>query len=603
MTVGTPDALSAVDEAARLAEVRRLGLADSGQDERVDQLVRLAADLYEMPVALVTLVDDTDQHFLSSCGIAVSGTSIARDISFCVHALGHDELLVVSDMWEDQRFAANPHVVGEPYVRFYAGAVLRGPSGYPLGTLCLIDFVPRELSAEQRQGLVRIARVVEAQLCVIGGSHSTQARERAVTVDAETGLCKRRTFETRLERMLEGRPPPKVTVVSVHVANTADVRAARGSAAMRVFIRTLAERLQTGLPSQVEIARWDHDEFLFAAPSAVPGCAPDALAQGIAELLTEPITIDDELLRPQITIGIGLAPDDAGSADTLIGLARSAGRQLDGAPSGSSRIAQGQDTDTIQHRLQLVQRLERALAGNAIKAWLQPRVDLVSGRIVGAEALARWHDAELGWVPPEEFIPVAERLGLVGELGRMMLVQIAELLASWRDTPLAHLSIAINAGADEFVASEFPIGVHECLEATGAPPQRLELELTETAMLTGFAAVRDNMEALAASGVRFAVDDFGTGYSSFRYLRELPVHQLKIDRSFVRDIATDANDASIVQAIVALAHALDLEAVAEGVEGSPQLAYLRGHGCDQAQGFHFSAAVPPAEFVRLCRTQ
>ncbi len=595
------------DETARLAELSGLGLVDSGGDERVDQLVRLAADLYETPIALVTLVDDSDQHFFSTCGIDLGGTSMPRETSFCKHALHYDDVLVVPDLWEDPRFAHNPLVVGEPHVRFYAGALLRGPSGYPLGTLCLIDFVPRELDAAQRSGLIRIARVVEAQLCLLGGSHAGEGRERSVSTDAQTGLFKRRTLETRLERMLEGRPTPAVTVVSAHVANTADVRAARGAAATRAFILELAERLRTGLPMQVEIARWDHDEFLLAAPAAVEGCSADALARHVAELLAAPVTINGDLLRPQVTLGIGLAPDDAESTDALIGLARSAGRQLDGtldgALEGTSRIAPRQDTATIQHRLRLVQRFEHALADNTIEAWLQPRVDLASGRIVGAEALARWHDAELGWVAPDEFVPVAERLGLIGELGRIMLAQVSALLASWQDTTLADLRLAINVGAGEFIASDYPAGVHERLQISGARAQRLELELTENALLTNFGAVRDNMEALAASGVRIAIDDFGTGYSSFRYLQELPVHQLKIDRSFIRDIATDANDASIIQAILALAQALELEAVAEGVEDDRQLDHLRRLRCNQVQGFRFSAAVPPAEFMRMCRAE
>lgn len=586
------------DERDRQTELHALGLSGRpNADEHIDELTRLAADLFAAPVALVTSIDEDRQWYLGSCGVH-DATGSTRHTAFCDHALHYDEIMVVPDTWEDARFFDHPQVVGEPYFRFYAGAVLRGPAGNPLGTLCLIDYVPRELSAEEQRGLMRIARVVEAYMHRAGGFATTAQQERVQFADPETGVYHRDALGNRLAHMLEGQPVPTVTVLCVRLGNTAELRAGAGQETARAFLEAVARRLTDGLPAQVEIAHWDDGEFVLAAPAAVPGCDTDELASRVHDLLVEPIELGDMRIRPQVRIGVGQAPEDGDHSDVVVGLARSTERE--NRWWRNKNVASGKRVfgrEAIQRRLRLVQRLERALSADVIEAHLQPRIDLASGLIVGAEALARWDDAVLGSVSPGEFIPLAERIGVLDVLGQNLLRQVARLLARWQGTPAASLCISVNASAEEFIDATFPGRVIDLLAAEGVPCSSLELELTESTLVADFDMVRANMTRLAEAGVRFAVDDFGTGYSSFQYLRQLPVHQLKIDRSFVRDIATDRNDASIVEAVIALAHSLGLEAVAEGVEEDGQRRFLRELGCEQAQGFLYSRAQPPGEFA------
>ena len=592
------------DERERQAEVCELGLSGRPHhDEYIDQLTRLAADLFAVPVALVTVIDGDYEWFVSACGLqGAQQSGCNRDITFCAHALQYDEIMLVPDTWEDPRFVDHPRVVRTPYFRFYAGALLRGPKGNPLGTLCLLDYVPRQLSRERQLALKRMAGVVETHLHRAGGVATTAQQERRPMADPETGIFHRDALSQRLAHMLDVKSVPTVAVFCVRLGNTAELRAGVGEETARAFLAAAGERLRSGLPAQVAIAQWDDGEFVLTAPTEVPGCRREELAERIESLLADPVVLGDMRIRPRVRIGISQVPDDGERSDVVIGLARSPERENLSLGSGSTSVEEGAlGREAIQRRFRLIQQLERALSEDAIEAHLQPRIDLSSGLIVGAEALARWHDDALGTVSPQEFIPLAQRIGALDLLGQNVLGQVARLLARWRGTAAEPLRVAVNASAEEFVKPEFPQQVLAVLESEGVPCRNLELELTESALVTDFEMVRANMRILAEAGVRFAVDDFGIGYSSFQYLRQLPVHQLKIDRSFVRDSATDPDDARIVEAVVTLAHALGLEAVAEGVEHEDQSRFLRDVGCDQVQGFLFSAAQPQAEFSAAFR--
>jgi EAL domain-containing protein (putative c-di-GMP-specific phosphodiesterase class I) len=247
-------------------------------------------------------------------------------------------------------------------------------------------------------------------------------------------------------------------------------------------------------------------------------------------------------------------------------------------------------------RAALEQNLRQALAEDQFKIHLQPKVD-GQGSIVGAEALVRWQQPGRGIVPPQLFITLAEETGLILQLGEVVLRKACKQLVAWSAHPRwRHLGIAVNVSPREFKQAEFVAHVLRIVEQTGADPTRLTLEITESLFVDNVMDIVAKMSTLRQRGISFALDDFGTGYSSLAYLKQMPLQELKIDRSFVNDVLTDANDATIARAVIALGHELGIEVVAEGIETEAQRDFLMANGCRLFQGYFFSAPVPPEQF-------
>lgn len=249
-------------------------------------------------------------------------------------------------------------------------------------------------------------------------------------------------------------------------------------------------------------------------------------------------------------------------------------------------------------RLQLENDLRRAIELQEFELYYQPQVDIATGTIVGAEALIRWHHPERGLIAPATFIRICEETGLIVPIGVWVLEQACRQAVAWQSTAPNGFRVAINLSARQF-QPQIVDTVRDTLQRTGATPQMLELELTESMVMQDPDAAIELLHAMAELGIRLAIDDFGTGYSSLSYLKRFPLHKLKVDRSFVQDIPADSNDAAITAATIALAHSLNLAVIAEGVETSEQLAFLRRHDCDQFQGYYCSHPVPADEFRKL----
>jgi EAL domain-containing protein (putative c-di-GMP-specific phosphodiesterase class I) len=247
--------------------------------------------------------------------------------------------------------------------------------------------------------------------------------------------------------------------------------------------------------------------------------------------------------------------------------------------------------------------LRRALEGGELLLHYQPQVDIDALSVCGLEALLRWRHPERGFVPPDEFIPVAEETGQIGAIGIWVLQQACRQARAWRDQGLPPLRVGVNISAVQFHQPGLIDSVREALDGAGLEARHLELELTESCVMSNPEESIAVLEALSEMGVLVSVDDFGTGYSSMSYLRRFPIDKLKIDKTFIAGMGTHSDDASIVQAIVSLAHGLRLKVVAEGVETSAQLAALKAMGCDQYQGYYFSSAVPAEDFEKLLRLQ
>ncbi|MGZ5203263.1 MAG: putative bifunctional diguanylate cyclase/phosphodiesterase, partial [Telluria sp.] len=245
--------------------------------------------------------------------------------------------------------------------------------------------------------------------------------------------------------------------------------------------------------------------------------------------------------------------------------------------------------------------LRNALERDEFVLYYQPQVDLASGQIVGMEALIRWNHPELGMVPPNRFVPIAEETGLIVPIGAWVMRTAAAQAKAWQDAGMGRLRVAVNLSARQFGDPELIAGIESVLADTRLAPDCFELELTESLFMSEVTPAVDLLHRMKALGVNLSIDDFGTGYSSLSYLSRFPIDVLKIDRSFVADITDDANDAAIVTSIIALAHNLKLSVIAEGVETAEQLDYLRSQGCDEMQGYFFSRPLPAPEFEQLLR--
>jgi EAL domain-containing protein (putative c-di-GMP-specific phosphodiesterase class I) len=252
-------------------------------------------------------------------------------------------------------------------------------------------------------------------------------------------------------------------------------------------------------------------------------------------------------------------------------------------------------------RLMLESSLRRALDRGEFTLYYQPRVDLFSGRVIGAEALLRWRHPEIGLVPPVEFIPILEETGMIIPVGDWVLRQASQQNRAWQDMGLPPIRMAVNLSVRQFIQKDLAESVLRVLEQVGLAPEYMELEITEDLLLEHNQTNIITLTKLRNHGIHISIDDFGTGYSSLSYLKRLPIDTLKIDQSFVRDIDTDPDNKAIASAIIAMANSLHLNVLAEGVETDEQLAFLRAQGCNEIQGFSFSRPLPADEFERLLR--
>lgn len=317
------------------------------------------------------------------------------------------------------------------------------------------------------------------------------------------------------------------------------------------------------------------------------------------EALEPPFVLQEHRVEIRLSIGIAVYPDHGEDADGLLRRADVAMYAAKHAGSGFQVYEPGQDQYSPQ-RLALRTELRGAIEREELVLHYQPKVHMASGRIAGVEALVRWQHPRHGLVPPGQFIPWAEELGLIHSISRRVLEAAIRQAGAWHAAGLA-LPVAVNLSTGDLHDDDLPQTITELLEALQVPPTDLVLEITESKLMADPARALGILSRLHAMGVRIALDDFGTGYSSLGYLKRLPVAQIKIDKSFVIDMATDQNDAAIVLATISLSHALGLTVVAEGVEEAAAWEVLTSLGCDEAQGYYIARPMPAADFVEWLR--
>ncbi|CAN7331921.1 EAL domain-containing protein [Acidovorax sp. LjRoot66] len=432
-----------------------------------------------------------------------------------------------------------------------------------------------------------------------------QEIERLAFYDALTGLPNRRLLLDRLQRSLAAcqRSKNLGALLFIDLDNFKDLNDTLGHDMGDQLLSQVATRLVGSVREADTVARFGGDEFVVMLDNLNPELAEAAAqAETVAEKLLASLNLPFALGGQQHystpSIGITLFGDERLSVDELLKRADLAMYQAKAAGRNTQRFFDPDMQAAVNARSNLEADLRQGLARNELLVHYQPVVDH-QARLVGAEALVRWRHPQRGMISPGDFIPLAEQTGLILPLGQYVLETACRQLHRWSQSPTtAHLSISVNVSARQFRQPGFVAEVLGTLKDCQAKPQLLKLELTESLLLGDIEDTIVRMEQLKSEGVGFALDDFGTGYSSLSYLKRLPLDQIKIDQSFVRDVLSDPNDAAIVRTILALAKSLDLQVVAEGVETTGQLGFLRLHGCEGFQGYLFGRPVPVDMFER-----
>jgi len=476
-------------------------------------------------------------------------------------------------------------------------------------------FSPEELSAAIAARLTKQATTVQPYLDLMKQA-AEQLRELAYR-DPLTNLPNRILLNHECQRVLAQahRRQQGVAVFCLSICRLKSLATTLGHMASDRLLQAVAQRLQTLTSSGDVIARIDSDEFCLVMPSE-PGLvylndegkpalnatfrrAIAAQAKTLLAQMAEPYSLDQQqMVRLQFNFGIALYPTDTLYTAQILDYASLALRWAQDQPDTYQFYSLELDALAAERRL-LEMHLPEAIVRSQLELHYQPQVNLITGRIIGAEALLRWQHPELGLLMPNRFINIAEETGLILQIGEWVLQQTCCLLQRWQLDGVLPVCISVNLSAQQFRDRSLTANITRLLEQTGLSPDLLGLEFTETSVVADVDLAIATLKELRSLGLSIAIDDFGTGYSSLNYLRRFPINSLKIDKSFVADLNQDANSKAIVQAIIALANSLKLQVIAEGVETSEQLEFLRQHGCQTIQGYFFSPAVPADELTRL----
>jgi diguanylate cyclase (GGDEF)-like protein/PAS domain S-box-containing protein len=465
-------------------------------------------------------------------------------------------------------------------------------------------------------------RWVEERARAIRSSDGKLLRYDGIVID----ISKRKEYEARIEYLADHDAltslanrnllADRITQAMAHARRSGDMLALlfldldRFKSVNDSFGHSLGDSLLLEVSGRLKhvvregdtVARQGGDEFIILLTDVQRPQDVTAVAQKIFDAFSTPFHLQGHELFISTSIGATMFPDDGEDIQTLLRNADTAMYLAKEEHGNAFQFYSREMSERALERAELESALRRALDRNEFELFYQPKVDGMSGRIIGAEALIRWHHPVLGMVSPTRFIPMAEEIGLIVPIGDWVIHTACAQNKAWQDAGLRPISVSVNLSARQFNQEGLVNSVAETLYSMGLDAKHLQLELTESMVMNSAELFITKLQELKDLGVQLSIDDFGTGYSSLSYLKRFPLHQLKIDQSFVRDIATDADDAAITSTVISLGHSLNLRVIAEGVETEEQVAFLREHQCDEMQGYFFSKPLPAHDFASLLRT-
>jgi diguanylate cyclase (GGDEF)-like protein len=419
--------------------------------------------------------------------------------------------------------------------------------------------------------------------------------------DALTGLPNRLAMQAAIPQLLEAarKTSSRVAIVFIDLDHFKDINDSRGHRCGDRLLEATAQRLRECVRPTDLVARLGGDEFVVVAFDAQSGDQLDALAQRLARSIEAPLQYESETVQSSASLGIAVFPEHGIDGDTLLRNADIALYAAKAAGRRTHRLFTPAMSEAFSERIFLEQGLRRALGTGQLYLEYQPLVELGSGALTGFEALLRWQHPERGLVPPLVFIPVAERCGLIDSLGNEVAMMVCRQLAQWRAEGLSVMPVAINVSPRHFELGNLGQQLSAAARAAGVEASLLQLEITESALISGTGREAETLKALKQLDIKVMIDDFGIGFSSLNHLRSLSIDGLKIDRSFVREMTSVARDASIVSAVIGIARSLGIAVLAEGVESAQHVQQLRRLGCDLGQGNYLHKPVGPDDCAEL----
>ncbi|MDC8756887.1 EAL domain-containing protein [Janthinobacterium fluminis] len=456
----------------------------------------------------------------------------------------------------------------------------------------------------------RHAQWVDGDCIIVCGVRDIGARKEAeqrlhrlAHYDTLTGLPNRSQFYATLGKMLAQAGGARIAVLLIDLDHFKNVNETLGHGAGDVLLGQFSSRLVESVRLRESVGRLGGDEFgiILVLHEQQPGAA--AHADAIRDMLRLPFDLGGQEVALSVSIGIAVSPDDSGDPDVLMKYADTAMHRAKRAGRDTYRFFTPQMDEEVRKRRELEGALRKAIDNEEFVLFYQPKVQLDTGRTVGAEALLRWRRPGVGMVSPLEFIPLLEETGLIGRVGSWVIMAACRQIGKWLRSSVGPMQVSVNVSGHQFGEGGLDRDVLRALNDNGVPADLLELELTESTLMANTEHTIATLRHVKRHGVQISIDDFGTGYSSLAYLRRFPIDKLKIDIAFVRDITSNPDDAAIALAIISMAHSLKLGVIAEGVETAEQLSCLRRQGCDQVQGYYFSAPLPADQFEQFLRKE
>jgi len=409
--------------------------------------------------------------------------------------------------------------------------------------------------------------------------------------DDLTGLPNRELFHDRLDNALtqSHRNDKKLGLMFLDIDRFKNVNDSLGHKVGDLLLSAIAKKLQECIRDSDSVSRIGGDEFTILVNDISQPDDTIIVAQKIIDAFSKPLKLPDGLeLYATTSIGICVYPDDGPNSDILIKNADTAMYRAKESGRNNYQFYTKEMSQHFSERLSLETDLHKAISQNELSVAYQPQVSLLTGEIVGFEALVRWNHSKHGWISPTKFIPIAEDSGLIYQIGEWVLKQACQQIKLWHEYFDPKLKVAVNVSSHQLCKSDVVNSILEIIDSFDLPHEAIELELTESSLMDNVESVSHTMDKLSKTGIQLAIDDFGTGYSSLSYIKRFSIDKLKIDKSFVQDISTDKNDVEIVTAIIAMANNLGVEVIAEGVESIEEAVFLHEHGCHEIQGYYFS---------------
>ncbi|MCB1645189.1 MAG: EAL domain-containing protein [Pseudomonadales bacterium] len=451
------------------------------------------------------------------------------------------------------------------------------------------------VTAMREQG--RLSYFVVLAIDISERKQSEERLRRLANYDVLTGISNRAYFESQLEMAISHaqRTGEKLALLFVDLDRFKQVNDSMGHAAGDELLRELASRLLLSVRSSDLVGRWGGDEFVILLTNMHSIMEAYQVANKVRESVLLPIELQGMPVTISASIGVAIYPDDASNKHEMLNHADVAMYQAKSQGRNAVDFYQADMNATTSRALLMEVALRQAVSNDELVLYYQPKVNLNDGDALNMEALIRWNSQELGFVSPADFIPLAEESGIIIDIGKWVLESACRQIQAWQGTPLEKARIAVNVSAKQLRQHAFITDLKLTLNRFHVNPGQIEIELTESCLLTDMDRIKDTFNALELLGVSIAIDDFGTGYSSLSYLKDLPLHTLKVDRAFVSQIGVDPKGEAVVRIIIGLAKSLGLLVVAEGVETKEQVQFLKDEDCDMAQGYFYFRPQPANE--------